>query len=453
MSVPEEAEIREIVDELQEMLANVYSVRQDEASIGLPEDVLETSDLLRTFNDLLQALRDRDQISLAATPDDLDELADALADMIEAIRDAGKVSGGHGIEVYSGPGGTTIGLAQETNMGELLNIKYVGDGKWTGDEPGGTKQEAFEQGSDGSYIVEHLTRPTDEADLTDMADWYAVEPGDVVASEPDSGTPYITVHQFKSDRDDKHHAKVWQEPYTDSYIEVDMNGYSGGGGTDEHIDHVEADSGATNPVSPVDHLVLSGTSGEIETSISDNGGGKATVTFSLADAAYQTIGDVEADNATVSPVDHLVLSGTSDQIETEISDDGGGKATVTFSLSDTGRVRYGQPTAAYTSGATITLDPCDPSGTDNGEANVTVQAGWSLPANTEIPTTAIIPFQKAADGNYYAIGEGREVVTDIQYDTSTHKLQKKVRMDFGAFSTTESSSWVDITTAVDCTGV
>jgi hypothetical protein len=116
------------------------------------------------------------------------------------------------------------------------------------------------------------------------------------------------VHQFKSDRDDKHHAKVWQEPYTDSYIEVDMNGYSGGGGTDEHIDHVEADSGATNPVSPVDHLVLSGTSGEIETSISDNGGGKATVTFSLADAANQTISEVSDDNAgSVSDVDILRL--------------------------------------------------------------------------------------------------------------------------------------------------
>jgi hypothetical protein len=453
MSVPEEAEIREIVDELQEMLANVYSVRQDEASIGLPEDVLETSDLLRTFNDLLQALRDRDQISLAATPDDLDELADALADMIEAIRDAGKVSGGHGIEVYSGPGGTTIGLAQETNMGELLNIKYVGDGKWTGDEPGGTKQEAFEQGSDGSYIVEHLT--WDEENTTEVAEWYAPDLDLVVPSEPDSGTPYVQVYKYVDNADAKSHSEVEQVNDGSSvhYLAVDMNGYSGGGGTDEHIDHVEADSGATNPVSPVDHLVLSGVSGKIETSISDNGGGKATVTFSLADAAYQTIGDVEADNATVSPVDHLVLSGTSDQIETEISDDGGGKATVTFSLPDTGRVRYGQPTAAYTSGATITLDPCDPSGTDNGEANVTVQAGWSLPANTEIPTTAIIPFQKAADGNYYAIGEGREVVTDIQYDTSTHKLQKKVRMDFGAFSTTESSSWVDITTAVDCTGV
>ena len=113
----------------------------------------------------------------------------------------------------------------------------------------------------------------------------------------------------------------------------------------------------------------------------------------------------------------------------------------------------GMPTGAYTSGATITLDPCDAAGVDNGQPNATVQAGWTLPANTNIPTTAIIPYQLAADGNFYVIGQPREVITNMQYDTTTHKLQKKVRYDFGAFATTESSAWVDITTAVDCTAV
>lgn len=105
---------------------------------------------------------------------------------------------------------------------------------------------------------------------------------------------------------------------------------------------------------------------------------------------------------------------------------------------------------AYTSGPTILLTPCDASGTSTGAVNVTVQAGWTLPANTEIPTPAIIPFQQAANGNYYVIGQPREVMTNFQYDTTAHKLQKKVRMDFGAFSTTESSAWVDVTTAIKC---
>lgn len=129
--------------------------------------------------------------------------------------------------------------------------------------------------------------------------------------------------------------------------------------------------------------------------------------------------------------------------------DKAGRLEVCFALYSA--MRFGVPTTAYTSGATITLDPCDVAGTDNGEANVTVQAGWTLPANTNIPVTAIIPYQAAADGLNYVIGQPREVMTNFQYDTSSHKLQKKVRYDFGVFATTESSAWVDITTAVDCT--
>jgi len=117
------------------------------------------------------------------------------------------------------------------------------------------------------------------------------------------------------------------------------------------------------------------------------------------------------------------------------------------------RIRLGKPTEAYSSGATITLDPCDSAGDDNGEDNVTVQAGWTLPDNTNIPTSAIIPFQQAADGKWYVIGQPKEVATNFNYDTTTHKLQKKVRYDWGAFCTTESSEWVDITTAVNCTEV
>jgi hypothetical protein len=116
-------------------------------------------------------------------------------------------------------------------------------------------------------------------------------------------------------------------------------------------------------------------------------------------------------------------------------------------------MRFGKPSSAYSSGATMTLDPCDAGGADNGLENVTVQAGFTLPAGTEISTSTVVPFCQAADGKFYVVGTMREVMTAFQYDTTSHKLQKKVRGDFGLFATTESSAWIDITTAVDCTAV
>jgi len=116
-----------------------------------------------------------------------------------------------------------------------------------------------------------------------------------------------------------------------------------------------------------------------------------------------------------------------------------------------GTLSFGVPAAAYESGATIVLDPCDAVGTDTGEDNVTLDAAWTLPDNTNIPITAIIPYYQNNDGGYTILGQPREVITNMRYDTATHKLQKKVRYDFGVFATTESSAWVDVTTAVDCT--
>ena len=125
---------------------------------------------------------------------------------------------------------------------------------------------------------------------------------------------------------------------------------------------------------------------------------------------------------------------------------------VTEILEDGVPIQFGKPTGVYTSGATITMDPCDSAGTDNGVENTTVQAGWTLPTNTNIATTTIVPFVQAADGNYYIVGQDPvEVISTIQYDTTTHKIQKKVIGDFGTFTTTVASSWADITTAVNCT--
>lgn len=123
------------------------------------------------------------------------------------------------------------------------------------------------------------------------------------------------------------------------------------------------------------------------------------------------------------------------------------------SVTDYNSILLGTPTGAYTSGATITLNPCDSAGVDNGLDNVTVQAGWTI-TGTTIPTTAIIPYQKAADGLYYALGQLRIVVTDMRYTEDdvapNYTFQKKIRYDFGVFTTTESD-WITVTTAVDCT--
>jgi len=118
------------------------------------------------------------------------------------------------------------------------------------------------------------------------------------------------------------------------------------------------------------------------------------------------------------------------------------------------QILFGKPTTAYTSGATITLDPCDVHGTDSGEANVTAQAGWTLPTVTgtalTIPVTAIIPYMLAADGLYYAIGQPFQDYGAVTYSTSTHKLYQTTWYEWGWFRTTISDPQ-DITTAVDCT--
>jgi len=119
-------------------------------------------------------------------------------------------------------------------------------------------------------------------------------------------------------------------------------------------------------------------------------------------------------------------------------------------------VFFGKPTEAYTSGATITLDPCDSAGVDNGAPNVTVQAGWTLPTVTgtalSIPVTAIVPFTQAADGNWYVLGQPKKIVTDTGYNTTTHYSLQKIRYDFGLFCTTESD-WQNVQDFVNCQGV
>jgi hypothetical protein len=119
-----------------------------------------------------------------------------------------------------------------------------------------------------------------------------------------------------------------------------------------------------------------------------------------------------------------------------------------------GGILFGKPTASFTSGATITLDPCDVHGTDNGAANVTAyvqasQASYSLTNSTSIGTGQIVPYTVGSDGSYYLVGTPVEVVTAYQVDGATLKFQKKTR-NVWTLATGSESGWVDVHTGSNC---
>lgn len=117
-------------------------------------------------------------------------------------------------------------------------------------------------------------------------------------------------------------------------------------------------------------------------------------------------------------------------------------------------VSYGKPTAEFTTGATITLDPCNVHGTDNGLANETVyvqadKTSYSTTNSTTIPTTQIVPFILGDDGNCYMLGTPVEFVTDWDVDTVNDKVRKKTRNVWVLTPGTESA-WVDVHTGDSC---
>lgn len=111
-----------------------------------------------------------------------------------------------------------------------------------------------------------------------------------------------------------------------------------------------------------------------------------------------------------------------------IDDEGNARYAGTSAF--TGQIFYGKPTGAFSSGATITLDPCDTHGTDNGHANITAyvqpsQASYSMTNSTTIPVTAICPYVLGTDGSYYLLGTPIEIVTDV--DVTSTVMTKKTR--------------------------
>lgn len=110
---------------------------------------------------------------------------------------------------------------------------------------------------------------------------------------------------------------------------------------------------------------------------------------------------------------------------------------------------FGKPTGPFSSGTTITLDPCDIHGVDNGLANVTAyvqpsRESYSMTNSTTIPITAICPYVRGGDGYYYLLGNPIEIVTDV--DVSPTVMTKKTRNAWVLTVGTESDPAVTIDT-------
>lgn len=122
------------------------------------------------------------------------------------------------------------------------------------------------------------------------------------------------------------------------------------------------------------------------------------------------------------------------------------------------QIFFGKPTSAFSSGTTVTLDPCDIGGTDNGAANVTVYlkedqsslnigsydagAGAATTGCT-LPTTAIVAYMLDAAGDAYVLGEPVAYYSKTRYYATTHYFQAAVRWMIGLALSTESD-WLNI---------
>lgn len=128
-------------------------------------------------------------------------------------------------------------------------------------------------------------------------------------------------------------------------------------------------------------------------------------------------------------------------------------------------IYYGKPTGSWTLGTTITLDPCDRKGIDNGNSNISVYlktdkssesissatiAGSSEGVTCSIGTSIIIPFIKIGD-EAHILGIKKQVLTEFRVVGSpTYELQCKVRFDFGLFFSSESG-WETVHEGTPCT--
>lgn len=128
-------------------------------------------------------------------------------------------------------------------------------------------------------------------------------------------------------------------------------------------------------------------------------------------------------------------------------------------------IRYGKPTAAFSSGTTVTLDPTDIAGTDNGEANVAgvyVQAsqaslnlqsitlnGLTRTPDCTLATTEICQFSMADDGDWHLVGNPEFYISDWIVDAANSKIQCSVQWTWGAMKSTSSTAF-DVHQGDDC---
>jgi hypothetical protein len=132
------------------------------------------------------------------------------------------------------------------------------------------------------------------------------------------------------------------------------------------------------------------------------------------------------------------------------------------------RIRYGSIVTDFSSGDSVTVKPCTIDGiVDTAAESFTVYlmpdqssvdltsvtiAGASATASAcELPEDSVIAYQYGSDGNYI-VGEPVYFISDLRYDTTSHKIQAKVQWLVGTVASVESE-WLDVREATEVTGV
>jgi hypothetical protein len=132
------------------------------------------------------------------------------------------------------------------------------------------------------------------------------------------------------------------------------------------------------------------------------------------------------------------------------------------------RIRYGSIVTDFTSGDSVTVKPCTIDGiVDTAAESFTVYlmpdqssvdltsvtiAGASATASAcELPEDSVIAYQYGSDGNYI-VGEPVYFISDLRYDTTSHKIQAKVQWLVGTVASVESD-WIDVLTVTPSYGL
>ncbi len=107
-------------------------------------------------------------------------------------------------------------------------------------------------------------------------------------------------------------------------------------------------------------------------------------------------------------------------------------------------VRYGRA-SAYSGGATISLDPCDIAGADNGLPNITAyvkadKSSYTMPNSTSIAAGSVVPYMLGADGLAYMLGTPITVLASFGINDATRTISYTVRAAWVLTAGTESGA-------------